>query len=39
MFSPEGLIVAMVTPVTSNGEIDEYTLRKTVNYFIDKGVE
>lgn len=39
MFNPEGIIVAMVTPMTSNEDLDEATLRKAVNYYIDKGVQ
>ncbi|MTI59372.1 MAG: 4-hydroxy-tetrahydrodipicolinate synthase [Firmicutes bacterium] len=39
MFNPEGIIVAMVTPMTSNEDLDEAILRKAVNYYIDKGVQ
>ena len=34
----EGTYVAMVTPFTKNGEIDEEGFRSNINYLIEKGV-
>ena len=34
----EGTYVAMVTPFTSNGEIDEEGYRSNINYLIEQGV-
>lgn len=39
MFNPEGIIVAMVTPMTADEKIDESKLRQAVNYYIEKGVQ
>ncbi|MFW6309290.1 MAG: 4-hydroxy-tetrahydrodipicolinate synthase [bacterium] len=38
MYNPEGIIVAMVTPMKSNEDIDEDRIRKLVNRYIEKGV-
>lgn len=35
----EGTIVAMVTPFTSNGELDEEGMRQNINYLIENGVD
>jgi 4-hydroxy-tetrahydrodipicolinate synthase len=37
-FQPKGIIPAMVTPVTSDGEINVEALRKLTNYLIQGGV-
>jgi 4-hydroxy-tetrahydrodipicolinate synthase len=37
-FQPEGIIPAMVTPITSDGKINVEALRKLTNYLIDGGV-
>jgi 4-hydroxy-tetrahydrodipicolinate synthase len=40
MFKPKGILPALVTPFTKDGEkVDEPQLRKLVNYCIEKGVE
>lgn len=38
MFKPEGIIPAMVTPLTMAGELNEGALRKLTNYLIAGGV-
>jgi 4-hydroxy-tetrahydrodipicolinate synthase len=35
----EGTIVAMITPFTSNDEIDEEGYRKNINFLIENGVD
>ncbi|MDP2837268.1 MAG: 4-hydroxy-tetrahydrodipicolinate synthase [Methanobacteriaceae archaeon] len=35
----EGTIVAMVTPFTSEDEVDEEGMRENINYLIEKGVD
>ena len=37
-FQPEGIIPAMVTPITSDGKINVEALRKLTNYLSDGGV-
>jgi 4-hydroxy-tetrahydrodipicolinate synthase len=37
-FVPKGIIPAMITPLTPDGKINEQTVRKLINYFIDGGV-
>ena len=40
MFKPKGIMPALVTPFTKNGDgVDETQLRTLVNYCIEKGVE
>lgn len=34
----EGTYVAMITPFTDDGKIDEEGFRSNINYLIDKGV-
>lgn len=38
METPHGIIPAMVTPLTADGEINEPALRRLTNYLIDGGV-
>jgi len=38
MFKPTGIIPAMVTPLTMDGELNERALRKLTNHLIDGGV-
>jgi len=35
----EGTVVAMVTPFTTNNEVDEETFRSNINFLIENGVE
>jgi 4-hydroxy-tetrahydrodipicolinate synthase len=39
MFKPEGIYVAMLTPFTDDGEINERELRRIVEFLIESGVD
>ena len=39
MFKPEGIYVAMLTPFTADGEINEEELRRIVDFQITAGVD
>lgn len=38
MFTPQGVFVAMMTPFSQEGCLDEGTLRKLVDFLVEKGV-
>ena len=39
MFYPEGVYVAMLTPFSEDGSVNESELRKLVDFCIEKGVD
>lgn len=39
MFRPQGVYVAMMTPFLEDGSLDEDTLRKLVDFLIERGVD
>ncbi|MCJ7830847.1 MAG: dihydrodipicolinate synthase family protein, partial [Desulfobacterales bacterium] len=38
MYKPEGVYVAMLTPFTDDGSINEGELRRIIDFLIDAGV-
>lgn len=37
-FTPKGIVIPVITPVTADGKFNEAAYRRVLNYFIDNGV-
>lgn len=37
-FTPKGIVIPVVTPLTADGKLDEAAYRRLINYFADSGI-
>ena len=37
-FTPKGIVIPVVTPLTADGKLDEAVYRRLINYFADSGI-